>query len=379
MTRRGFLTLLVLTLISAALAGWALATRERPVASLQLDEPFLPQLAERLGEVAELVVRKGGTTITARRTEDGWVVVEAGDFPADPERIREIVLGLAAMRLVEAKTADPERFARLGLDPEASPEDARIVELRDAGGNVIARAILGKRKWSLYGPGKSGMYVRRPDENRTWLADRAVDLPDEPLNLVDRNLAFVPRDDIREVRLHVGTPEELVITRTAPKEPFTLAGLGPDEAADEAKLNRVVAAFGAMAAEEIARREEKPVPEDADRARYLLFDGTVIDVRVWKEGDGEDAAYWVAPEARFDPTLAAKPASSGAEKAPAPAKEEGDAGRGADAGAEEEKTDPATRAADWQRRYAHWVFRVSRFLGERLLWTRDDLLEKPAG
>ncbi len=379
MTRRGFLTLLVLTLVSVALAGWALVTRERPVASLQLDEPFLPELAERLGDVAELTVRKGETTITARRTADGWVVVEAGDFPADPERIREIVLGLAAMRLVEAKTADPARFARLGLDPEASPEDARIVELRDAGGAVIARAILGKRKWSLYGPGKSGMYVRRPDENRSWLADRAVDLPNEPLNLVDRNLAFVPRDDIREVRLHVGTPEELVLTRTAPKEPFTLAGLGPDEAADEARLNRVVAAFGAMAAEEIVRREEKPVPAEAALARYLLFDGTVIDVRVWKEGEGEEVAYWVAPEARFDPALAVKPASGGTEKAPASEKEGGDADTGAEAGAEEEKADPAARAAGWQKRYAHWVFRVSKYLGERLLWTRDDLLEKPAG
>ncbi len=379
MTRRGFTILAALTLLAVVLAGWALARRERPVATLQLDEPFLPELGERLGDVAELVVRTKERTITARRTEDGWVVVEAGEFPADPERIREIVLGLAAMRLVEAKTADPARFDRLGLAPES--EDAKRVELRDSAGNTIATAILGKRKWSLYGPGKSGMYVRRPDETRTWLADRAVDLPNEPLNLVDRNLAFIPREDIREVRLHVGTPQEVVISRTAPDEPFVLQGLGPDEAADEAKLNRVVAAFGAMAAEEIVRREERPVPADALQARYRLFDGTVIDIRLWREGEGEEARYWVAPEVRLEPqpATATAPQTNGAAAAESAPETAGGADAAKAQADEATEEDPAERAARWQRRFANWVFRVSRFLGERLTWTREDLLEKPAG
>lgn len=382
MTLRGFLVLLVLTLASLAGAGWALLSRDEPVASVQLDIPFLPDLAGKVDRVAKIEVTTGeGKTVTIVRTADGWVVEELGGFPAEPDRVREIVLGLAEMRLIEPKTHDPGKLHRLGLDPERGEDRPKTVRLYDDQGKLLAEAMLGKRRWSLYGPGRSGMYVRLPGDEQAWLADRAVDLPNEPLNVVDRNLVFLPRDDIREVRLHAGTPQEVVITREAPKEPFRLEGLGPDEVADEAKLNRVVAALGTMSAEEIRTRGEKPVPADAARAVYRLFDGLVLEVAVWKEGEGDDAQYWVAPEARVEQPAAPAPAAD-AGSAQAPAAGEGsqakDASPQATEGAEAKKPAPE-RAAELNRRWQRWVFRVSDFLGERLLWTREDLLEKPAG
>jgi len=382
MSVRGFAVLLVLTLVSVALGSWAVLSRDEPVTSLQLNIPFLPDLAGKVDRVARIEIATGeGKTVTIVRTGDGWVVRELGEFPAEVDRVREIVLGLAEMRLVEAKTHDAEKLYRLGLDPEKGEERPKTVRLFDEAGKVLAEAVLGKRRWSLYGPGRSGMYVRLPGNDQAWLADRAIDLPNEPLNVVDRNLVFIPRDEIREVRLHAGTPQEVVITRDAPKEPFRLAGLGPDEVADEAKLNRVVAALGTMSAEEIRTRAEKPVPESAARAVYRLFDGLVLEVAVWKEGEGDAVQYWVAPEARVEEAAAA-PAGADTPEAGGTAPDAEDAMRGEDAttaGAEVAKKPPAERAAELNRRWQRWAFRVSEFLGERLFWTKQDLLERPTG
>ena len=56
----------------------------------------------------------------SRRSTDSWAVVEKGNYPAAQGKMRQLLLGLADLTLVEPKTERPELFARLDLDDPAN-------------------------------------------------------------------------------------------------------------------------------------------------------------------------------------------------------------------------------------------------------------------
>jgi len=369
MSLRGFLVLLAVAVVSVGLAAWALATRDVPVATLALDRPFLPDLAGKVEQVAEISVRTAERRMTARRTDTGWVLAEAADYPVDPEQVRGIVLGLAEMRLVEAKTDNPERLARLELEPlEAQGAKSRQITLRDADGNVLAEVVLGKRKFSLYGPGKAGMYVRLADSSQAWLADRAIDVPEEPLDWLERKILELPKEQIAEAVLQPGTADSAILRRTNPEQQeFVMVGLPAGRELDQEKVGRLMGTFGTMSMLDIAAADGKEGLAPRGRAIFRTFDGPEVEIAVSTIGEGDDAEWWVALTVR-----------EGAPRRPV-VQETGvpdRAAEGASAGGKAEA--PAgLDVASLHRRFDGRIFKVSRYIAERFAWKAEDLL-KPA-
>ena len=82
-------------------------------------------LKPALGEVSEVRFAKGdGSRTTLRKSADGWTVVER-QYPADASRVRELVLNLASLKVVERKTQDPANYAKLGVEAPDSPTAAQ--------------------------------------------------------------------------------------------------------------------------------------------------------------------------------------------------------------------------------------------------------------
>ncbi len=369
MSPKAFAVLLVATILGVALAGYAVVTREVPVQVAAVNRPLLPELGDRLEQIAQIAIVSRGETVRLRRMDDQWVVENKGGFPVDPDKVRALVLGLAELRVIEAKTDDPDKLARLELEEPGPDAASKLVRLLDAQGTPVAEVVVGKRRFGLFGPGKSGNYVRLASETQAWLADRPIDALTDPLDWVDRNLIWIPRDDIAEVRVHIGTEEEYTLARTDPEGPFQLLDLPEGEVADVSKVERVVSALGTMTLTDIATRDSAALPEPVTRARYTTFDGLIVEVALYErqkaqgaEEDAEAAEYWVVLDAR--------------EGEPRPRPE---------AGAQEEVEEDAAerkplaeRVAELRPRYGNWTFRISRFLAERLLWRKEDLLEQPS-
>ncbi len=370
MSLRAFLALLAVTVASVALAAWAVATRDVPVTTLALDRPFLPDLASKVEQVAEITVRTAERTMTARRTDGGWVLAEAADYPVDPEQVRGIVLGLAEMRLLEAKTDNPDRLARLELEPlDREGAKSRLVTLRDADGNVLAEVVLGKRKFSLYGPGKAGMYVRLADSNQAWLADRAIEVPDEPLDWLERKILELPKEQIAEAVLQPGTADAAILRRTNPEqEEFVMVGLPAGRELDQEKVGRLTGAFGTMSMLDIAAADGKEGLEPRGRAIFRTFDGPEVEVAVSTVGEGDDAEWWIALAVREGAPRrpAAQPAATGTEST-----DDASGGEKAEAPA---KLDVAAL----QKSFAGRIFKVSRYVAERFAWKAEDLLKPVA-
>src|SRR5690606_40977830 len=73
--------------------------------------------------VAKIVLSSPEGTITlVRETGDRWSALERYGYPVDPARVRNLVVTLADMRLIERKTAQPEYYDRLERSEEHTSE-----------------------------------------------------------------------------------------------------------------------------------------------------------------------------------------------------------------------------------------------------------------
>ena len=109
MSPRNFTILAGATAISLAMAAWAIAAHDTPTATVQANMPLFPGLLDRVNDVSkvELLSPDGKLTISAA-DGGGWKLDEKGGYPVAPQQVRDLVLALANLQLVEAKTADPK-------------------------------------------------------------------------------------------------------------------------------------------------------------------------------------------------------------------------------------------------------------------------------
>ncbi|MFC7693621.1 DUF4340 domain-containing protein [Paeniroseomonas aquatica] len=148
------------------------------------------------------------------RQGEAWVLPDRGNYPVRPEKLREMLVGLTELRLVEARTADRAQLDRLGVDDPARPGSTAVL-LRILGpqDQPIAELVVGRRRVRTQGNVPETIYVRRPAEAQAWLAEGRLAVDADPQLWVDRDIANFPQDRIRRVVVRrLGEPE-LVLGR----------------------------------------------------------------------------------------------------------------------------------------------------------------------
>jgi hypothetical protein len=373
MSPKNFLILAGATAASVALAAVAVVGRDVPLTSRPAAAALAPGLLDRANEVRAVKITGPGTaTLTLAAGDQGWTVAEKGGYPAKPTKAREVVLQLGNLQLVEAKTAQPDRLKRLELeDPGKEGAKSRLVELVGADGKPVAAAVVGKTRYGLYGGGRSGVYVRRPGEPQSWLAAGTLELPSDALDLVDVQVVDVPLADVAKVTLGVGSGQEVSLSKPdAAAAEFTLAGAVVPEGKelDKSKVEEVAGMLGTLSMQDVKPAKDLAVPPDARRSRVETFDGLVVDTTLVKTGEGEAAEHWVLLDAGAKEGAA--PPAPAAAAAPMPP------GEGTEAAPA--KPSATERAAELDRRFAGWAFKVAPYQGEHLGATLDYLLaDKP--
>ena len=290
MQPRSFLLLLVATFIVVAAAIFALAAGDRMASPVPPGERALPGLAAKLGELAWVRLSHGAAKIDFAAIGGRWAVVEKGNYPAAPGKLRQVLLGLADLTLVEPKTERPELFARLDLDDPANGKSTDI-RLSDRTGQTIAELILGRRRADRLGTGNDAVYVRKPGADRAWLARGSLDVSGDIVDWLDRRILDVPAARIASVKL-TGDGATLVLSRAEPGDRFAVIGAPADK---KLKAPTVLAEpAGALAALDLADVKpaaDQPVPDSGVAAvSFATFDGLTVDLRLY----ARDNADWLA-------------------------------------------------------------------------------------
>jgi hypothetical protein len=311
MNQRKFLGLTAAAVVLLAAGVWLAMHRSGEQSDLGGTAVFA-DLKPALGEVSEVRLSKGdGSRTTLRKAADGWTVVER-QYPADASRVRELVLNLTSLKVVERKTKDPANYAKLGVEAPDSP----------TAGSTLVEVVAGQKTWSLIvGKAADGraVYVRRPAEAMSLLATPFITVDPDQKRWIDRLLADIPGTNVHDVAVKFPGGQNYTITRAKrddvdlsvspiPKgrKPVTSMSLGTQlEALTGFNFDDV--------------HEAKTPAATSDVATFRTFDGQVIEFSGRRDGD----KAFVTIATRRDPALAAQfpepPAAATPAATPTPA------------------------------------------------------------
>src|SRR5688572_23997013 len=181
MAPKSFVYLAGATVLSAFVAIATFAATNQWGKGPVRGERLMPMLENAIGQVAEVTIRQGDATVVLQRTGTGgsWALKSRDGYPADIAKVRTLLVALGQAELLEPKTNRADKYAVLELeDPAGKGAKSRLVSLTDAKGNIMAEAVLGKKRSEGFGVGKvGGTYVRRPGNPQTWLAGVELDAP----------------------------------------------------------------------------------------------------------------------------------------------------------------------------------------------------------
>lgn len=291
MQQRSFLVLFSATVVLVAAAIFVLASGDRMASPAPIGERALPGLAGNLNALAWVGLSRGQTKIDFAAINGRWAVAEKGNYPAAQGKLRQLLLGLADLTLIEPKTERPELFSRLDLDDPANGK-ATEVKLNDRAGQTVAELIVGKRRSDRLGPGNDTVYVRKPGIDRAWLARGALDVSGDIVEWLDRRILDIPAARIASVTLTAEDGNTLVLSRSEPGGHFVAADAPADtKFKGPGVLAEPAGALAALDLADVKPAADQPAPDSAvPTASFKTFDGLTIDLRLF----ARDNADWLA-------------------------------------------------------------------------------------
>jgi uncharacterized protein DUF4340 len=358
--------LILLAVAALAVAGAAVWVSMRGGAEVAAhgQTAVLAGLAEAVDAVNEVRLTRGdGTTATLTRRDNGWVVAQR-DYPADPAKLRRLLLGLSTLHLIEEKTSDPARYAALDV------EDATGAQAHSVRVDVAA----GTRTWSLLLGKSSGVndgFVRVPGKAAAALAQPRIDAEPDPARWIDAQILDIATDQVQQVAVHpIGGPSYRLDRDKRGEPDLTLHGVPPGrKPAAPAVIDAIAGALARFNVEDVRARSSTGL-DHPSQATFRTFDGLQIDV----EGTREGNLTWIRVAASVDQDTAKRfsaappPAQASATGAAAEAKA-GD-GKAAPAAA----PDPAAEAAAINSRLGGFDFQVPAYRYDEIYRQLKDLI-----
>jgi len=270
-----------------------------------------PGLAAKINDAAKLTLQSASGKFTVERKGEDWVVADKYDYPAKFDMVKQELVGLAQLKTVEAKTAEPSLYSRLEVeDVGATGAKGELVTLQDAKGDKLASLILGKRHYGRGVDEAVEIYVRNPTDAQSWLASGTLDRNDDVKQWLQRDIVDLERERVREVTVVPADDKPYSLSRDKPGDgDFTLANVPPEDKAKSAyELNSVTGALAVLLLDDVL--PAKDLKADAKLLRtleYKSFDGLVVDLALYQQ----DAKTWLRIKTAYDPAGALPPPAAG--------------------------------------------------------------------
>jgi hypothetical protein len=370
MGKRTLTMLVALTAVVVIAGALAWQRREDAVAATGEAAQVFPGLAAEVNDVSRVVVHSADGEVVLARDGEAWSVESKGGYPAAVEPIRKALIGLVELRTVEAKTADPARWSKLGVE-DVADEGSTSKEIEvSAGGRTVAALVVGKPR---AGSGAlDELYVRKPGENQTWLVAGELVLPTAPSGWLDRTITKIPRDRVRGVTFARPDGETLRVERESTEQKnWTVVDLGERELRNATIANSLGNGLEFLELSDVRPADEVDFESDwlAD-ATFECWNGLVVVART-KDVDG---TAWARFEASYDASVVRDPS-------PVPPGE-GDAATVAEAPAaavQDEAEAEAVRAeaAALNTALGPWAYALPQYNRTALTKRMQDLVKEP--
>lgn len=352
--------LVVATLVCVA-AAFAFQKLGSP-GSGQADLPdrVAPGLAARLNEVAAIEITGAEGALRLARAGEEWTVASKDGYPAKFDTVKQLLVALAELAPRERKTADPERYTRLGLTDPGVGSESLGVRLAAADGSEIAGFILGGQ---VDAGGTPQRFVRTAGDPQSWLAEGQIDAPTDAMRWLDAAITQIARDRITRVTITHPDAEVVSLAREQGGTNYTI------ETVPEGRTPKPAGEVGATASAlaylrfDDVRAGEGPDGQAGEPvvAVYETADDLRVTVRTW-EVEGK---WWATFEAEAIAGPAA-PAGESSEESPPSADPPADPA-----------ADPQAEADTLDAKLSGWVFSIPEYQAKSFRKRLADLTEEP--
>lgn len=365
----------VLSLVAlVALGGGVWLASERAGTRVDTETQALySDLKKSLNDATAVRIHTAGDTqaVEIARKDDAWGVTQRHGYPADEAKLRKLLLGLANAQLREEKTSNPKNYASLGVE-DVAEQDATGVRLEVTGVTPTVNLIIGKR-----GPGLGSQYVRKADEERSWLINVDLDTSSQPEDWLRKSIVDVSADRIQSATIETQGAKPYTAAKSSRADAdFAVEPLPKGKELSSASANNLATALAGLTLSDVKVAGELEDKPDA-RATYRTFDGLIVELEGWSQEDDR----FITVSTRYDQALA------DGFKLPAAQKEDSETGEGGtddaatkenDAAQTSAETKPernvADEAAELSKALDGWAFEIPSYKYDAIFKELADLL-----
>ena len=236
-------------------------------------------------EIAAIRIVEPNATLTVRRKDDRWVLVERGDFPADVSKVREFVLKAIGLKVGQSEPLGEKDRARLNLDASGTRIAFLGADNKELGVFVVGRKYF---KREVDNPDKAvadGRFVSLLGEAKTayLVADPLTQASARSAEWIDRTSFQVEKVKTLEVRYPAGGGWR--IERNGDNAEWKLAGAAAGEKLDVSRANAASYSLSLLELADVAPKDatdtglDKPVLVNATTlagASYAMKVGKLV-------------------------------------------------------------------------------------------------------
>jgi hypothetical protein len=298
MNSRQVALIVVLAVVLAAI-GWILFHRGARSWESQPTSDDAKVIEFPLNDVAHIAIKDGTSELNLTRKEDGWVVRERADYPANFELVSRLLQKIWNLKPVQTLQVGPSQLGRFDLvEPANGAKGGTLLELKDKDEKRIAALLVGKQYFKKsnqnLGPAggfAAGRYVMPEDGSKrvALVSDPLQDLQTKPERWL--NLDFIKIEKPKTIALDGATPMmKWKLERENESAAWKFADAKPTEELDKAKASTLAASVSNLRFTDALGPQAKPETTGLDHpssATIETSDGFTYTLKIGKlNGEG---------------------------------------------------------------------------------------------
>ena len=186
---------------------------------------FFPELSNKINEVETIKINKGNQNFVLEKNNEQWLIQNKAKILVDNAWLRELLLGLSDMKIIEAKTQNPNVFSDIQVDlPNNAESKAIQICLNDKKGTELVDVIIGRYEKRPSQPHMQYIFVRLTESAQSYLVEGH--LPDS-FNIEDiakNSLLDINNQNINKIKIE-SSNYEFALYRKQPELDFELENI----------------------------------------------------------------------------------------------------------------------------------------------------------
>lgn len=382
MNVKNFSILAIITIL-VIIAAVTLTTKK---ASTTGREKLFHLSTSTLQNISEIEVQTHDKTITLIRDDTGqWRVKEKQNYPAISSQVHQLLIGIADLQIIEAKTSNSAFYSKLGVE-DITTDDAKstLLSLKTAQDKTVASLIVGDDKVAKIDSTRKEIYVRKPTEAQTWLTLGRIPLENKVTGWLNKQILDIKEERIRQVEITQPDGEQILIFKNHPSDKdFQLADLPATAQIKSAyTLKNIANTISGLNFDDVITAKEMDLGElEKTQAIFTTFGGLQITMTTVAKADKHYATFSAAfdPQAIWTPPQKEDSAVEDEESAEDKEKED-----------EEESTkteelpkipspeEIKTEVEQLNAQLSEWVYELAAYKIDQLAKKRSDLIKDTA-